>query len=1524
MDTLQDGTIALGRLEESKPTGQFSVSDSNGDFTVAIPGASEYSILAAVVTAPGFSPKTDVCVIPHEGGRASVLMSLTPLNIGEEEVERIRNHSSQLAEEQKLAESATLGSGKSVEELMTSNIACPSPEDVPDYVWVSPPGITMALDEYVTGVIQAEVDGDDGFPYEALKAQSVASRTVALRLFLANGNARGGQAWTSQWDINGVSRNASRATSKVLICYQNQLTNPLYSARCNGDFTQSYDQGICLNGCASGNPPTGCNDFYSGSVPYLLSKPCSGHKKCSDPSVNDPWCCKGIFVGGRYVDLYGHGIGLCQRGAEEFAKRDCRDWLWILNNFYTGVQIVNARDLIVGDRVSCIANLNVRSAACGAIVTTVGQSTVGTIASTPQYSTCSGRCWRWWKINWDNGASGWSVEDYLKRETSCQQFTKSYSPGLNFTSLPLDPAPCGSCAPSAVIAGNPAFVLCWDCTNTLNCTPSCLSGGGKAYVIGVKSGLSASINMLGMPPALQGGALPLDICYGFTLLGSPFTAGTNWTRTEVEYNGNRVSLVTAVNSGWIYPDLYVYDASLNNFTVSSTLAAGAAAFVFARVSGLKLWLYPNGSSQNSAQESPEANRQPDATESALDWQFSFRAQAGSLYDNSSYLGVGSTATDGCDPLLEELDLDFACALSTDGCMRVFFTPGCSDFTDRNRDLRAPLATGEAKSWTASVKSKFPSAVSPVTLSWPEIGQVPAGYTVILNPGSLNIDMRTQASYQYTPSSLEETRLFTIQVTDQSCSPPGQPGFTGADSLCGPESDIFIFHAYSNDATSWNWTSSCGGIFTDPTSEITHWTAPAGFAGLCQFTVTASNSCGTSEPAVHNVLVKQAPSAVAIGQLAGVCSTGVTLSATAANNPTSWNWRSTCGGTFSPPAAAQTVWTAPNDFVGPCLITAIAANACGVDSNAISIDCGCAEGSPPTPTGLTATPGCDHVDLVWHSSGNAAYYWIWRAGYFTMSTDTSFRDSHTDPNHPDYMVAAVNPCGQSAFSDSVRGVADTTCPLVCGNWYVDTTIAIPSAAGIPRWGVVWGNSLILTRAFGSVVSYQLPDFATSTELSLQFLGSHIQPFMMTSSTDSIYVSVQHNGASGWLIGLKAEDLTLFDSVSLGPNPRDLALQDGQVFVTCDPNKVLVFSASDLNPLGNVTVGSTPVFLCIDSASGKGFVSTTRGVDILNTQSGTFLSTIPLGAPIPGYPIVPSGIAKLGEKLYVATTNSSVGRVYVIDCATNAVQYSIPVGNSPFQVTAAFGKIFVANGAPYVDVIDPDSKEVVQSLKVGNGLQDIISDPVRGLIYVVNGQDQTVSVLRQVGILESPILLSPTNGEGDVLQPLFLEWQLVDGAQSYNVETDDDQSFSSPNQMLNVLTDTLPLDSLVPMSTVFWRVRASNQCGEGAWSEISYFSVAPCACDCDADPQCDSVTNILDVVRCINVAFRDGAALADPDPFCPRFTTDVDCSGATDILDVVHLIDVAFRDGDPATEFCQVCLGGVGVGVTPTSTRPRPQR
>jgi hypothetical protein len=121
---------------------------------------------------------------------------------------------------------------------------------------------------------------------------------------------------------------------------------------------------------------------------------------------------------------------------------------------------------------------------------------------------------------------------------------------------------------------------------------------------------------------------------------------------------------------------------------------------------------------------------------------------------------------------------------------------------------------------------------------------------------------------------------------------------------------------------------------------------------------------------------------------------------------------------------------------------------------------------------------------------------------------------------------------------------------------------------------------------------------------------------------------------------------------------------------------------------------------------------------------------------------------------------------------------------------------------------------------------------------------------------------------------------------------------------------PQEGLSPGTTI--SNRAAIRFDFNEWLEAPdtgplALTVGPCclACDCFADPVCDAVVNVFDVVIAVDVAFRAGTPVVDPNPACPREDTDVTCDNVTNVFDVVKFVDVAFRAGNPAVVFCDPC-------------------
>ena len=158
-----------------------------------------------------------------------------------------------------------------------------SPHQIHLYRHATAEIITMPLEEYLVGVVAAEMPAS--FPLEALKAQAVAARTYTLRRIQLNpphfthpganicDDTRYSQAWISKQQMKArwgpvdyqqyyyKIKRAVTATQAQVLTYNNELINAVYHASCGG-ITENSGQ------------------VWQIDKPYLQSRPCP---YCADP-----------------------------------------------------------------------------------------------------------------------------------------------------------------------------------------------------------------------------------------------------------------------------------------------------------------------------------------------------------------------------------------------------------------------------------------------------------------------------------------------------------------------------------------------------------------------------------------------------------------------------------------------------------------------------------------------------------------------------------------------------------------------------------------------------------------------------------------------------------------------------------------------------------------------------------------------------------------------------------------------------------------------------------------------------------------------------------------------------------------------------------------------------------------------------------------------------------------------------------------------------------------------------------------
>ncbi len=109
---------------------------------------------------------------------------------------------------------------------------------------------------------------------------------------------------------------------------------------------------------------------------------------------------------------------------------------------------------------------------------------------------------------------------------------------------------------------------------------------------------------------------------------------------------------------------------------------------------------------------------------------------------------------------------------------------------------------------------------------------------------------------------------------------------------------------------------------------------------------------------------------------------------------------------------------------------------------------------------------------------------------------------------------------------------------------------------------------------------------------------------------------------------------------------------------------------------------------------------------------------------------------------------------------------------------------------------------------------------------NYNESLPSNIVQVAPLASPVLSTPPNGAGGQRDTVTVRWNYLLGASNYTLQVGEDQSFDSLIIFgASALTDTFAVfANLEGEKTYYWRVRAENAAGVGAWSAPFSFTTA----------------------------------------------------------------------------------------------------
>jgi hypothetical protein len=154
---------------------------------------------------------------------------------------------------------------------------------------------------------------------------------------------------------------------------------------------------------------------------------------------------RAAFLDGYNNGKDGSGRTVMNSAGIDLADGTFWDSLGMSDNSWIMVDFTWSPDVNIGDNVQTLSNLNVRSSpASDTIIGIEAAGGIGTIIDGPQGAIFNNTFYVWWRIQWEGGLIGWSVENYLQKSTvgvadSYRDIPKSFELYQNYPN-PFNPS----------------------------------------------------------------------------------------------------------------------------------------------------------------------------------------------------------------------------------------------------------------------------------------------------------------------------------------------------------------------------------------------------------------------------------------------------------------------------------------------------------------------------------------------------------------------------------------------------------------------------------------------------------------------------------------------------------------------------------------------------------------------------------------------------------------------------------------------------------------------------------------------------------------------------------------------------------------------------------------------------------------------------------------------------------------------------------------------------------------------------
>jgi DNA/RNA endonuclease G (NUC1) len=465
---------------------------------------------------------------------------------------------------------------------------------------------------------------------------------------------------------------------------------------------------------------------------------------------------------------------------------------------------------------------------------------------------------------------------------------------------------------------------------------------------------------------------------------------------------------------------------------------------------------------------------------------------------------------------------------------------------------------------------------------------PASYTATdLNPAAFTVGTASAGVYTLTASNSCGNTIATTSAITIGTSPSAVTATTTSTVCVG---STITLNGTASGATTYSWSGP--GVYSSTDLNPAGFSATTGAAGI--YTLTATNSCGSTTATTTSVTVNDVPSAVSANASPATLCTGTTLTLTgSATGATSYSWSGP--NSFSSTDLNPASFTVNTASAGVYTLTAT--NTCGnttATTTAVTVN-----GLPaPTLTGATTIAFGTSTTLTFTGTTGDIINYSWTGG---GSSSTTIGVSGTS-------VVTVSPTSTTTYSidnatsavgcfAGITGQSATiTVDMGCTAAPTSVTAALSSAA------ICNGGTLTLTGTATNASSYSWsgPDGFTSTDLNpAAFTTGTAAAGVYTLTATNLCGSTTATTAALTILSVPASVSATPSATSLCPGNTLTLTGSATGATTYSWSGPDSYSATDLNPAA-FTAGTAAAGIYTLSATNScgTTTATTAGITILS--------------------------------------------------------------------------------------------------------------------------------------------------------------------------------------------------------------------------------------------------------------------------------------------------------------------------------------